>query len=218
MPYPIIFVADARIIFLGALTENLPRQDTLFIHSSVLTSDTLTKVLNIFWERGTHTRVASLRFVEAIVAPVSLTFLKQVILPVFTRVDAAGGIVLTPENDTLFILRNGFWDLPKGKVEMGETYAQAALREVGEETGITHVEILREALTTWHIYYMSGHDKPILKKTRWFVMRTEKQEELCPQVEEGIVAAYWLAPEDAREILPNAYRSVAMVFESVMDT
>ena len=53
---------------------------------------------------------------------------------VFVR--AAGGIVSAPDGRMLLILRNGRWDLPKGKVEPGETLLQAALREVQEETGI----------------------------------------------------------------------------------
>ncbi len=53
---------------------------------------------------------------------------------VFVR--AAGGFVSAPDGRMLLILRNGRWDLPKGKVEPGETLLQAALREVQEETGI----------------------------------------------------------------------------------
>ena len=51
-------------------------------------------------------------------------------------VRAAGGIVTAPDGTMLLILRNGRWDLAKGKVEPGETLLQAALREVQEETGI----------------------------------------------------------------------------------
>lgn len=51
-------------------------------------------------------------------------------------VRAAGGIVTAPDGTMLLILRNGRWDLAKGKVEAGETLLQAALREVEEETGI----------------------------------------------------------------------------------
>ena len=51
-------------------------------------------------------------------------------------VRAAGGIVTDDAGDMLLIRRNDRWDLPKGKVEAGETLRQAALREVEEETGI----------------------------------------------------------------------------------
>ena len=41
---------------------------------------------------------------------------------------AAGGLVKTPEGKLLCINRLGRWDLPKGKVEAGETMDIAALR------------------------------------------------------------------------------------------
>ena len=45
-------------------------------------------------------------------------------------VRAAGCVVHDDAGNMLLILRNGRWDLPKGKVESGETLLQAALREV----------------------------------------------------------------------------------------
>ena len=48
----------------------------------------------------------------------------------FKIVEAAGGIVYNDQYEILFIKRLGRWDLPKGKVEKGESLDQAALREV----------------------------------------------------------------------------------------
>ena len=42
----------------------------------------------------------------------------------FTEVDAAGGLVRDMNGQYLLILRNGIWDLPKGKREKGEDVAQ----------------------------------------------------------------------------------------------
>ena len=42
-------------------------------------------------------------------------------------VRAAGGIVADDSGRLLLILRNGRWDLPKGKVEPGETLLQGAM-------------------------------------------------------------------------------------------
>ena len=47
---------------------------------------------------------------------------------------AAGGIVETPDQQSLFIHRLGCWDLPKGKVELNESLPIAAQREIEEET------------------------------------------------------------------------------------
>ena len=43
------------------------------------------------------------------------------------------------KNEILLIYRNGVWDLPKGKIEFGESYEDAALREVAEETGVKNL-------------------------------------------------------------------------------
>ena len=45
--------------------------------------------------------------------------------------DSAGEILLVRRID------DGFWELPGGRVEVGESAAQAVIREVEEESGIT---------------------------------------------------------------------------------
>ena len=57
----------------------------------------------------------------------------------YFEVVSAGGVVVNQRGNVLWILRNGHWDLPKGKVEIGEKLEEAAVREVIEETGIESI-------------------------------------------------------------------------------
>ena len=50
-----------------------------------------------------------------------------------TLIEAAGGLVYNIENQLLMIFRNNKWDLPKGKLEVGENIQECAIREVEEE-------------------------------------------------------------------------------------
>lgn len=56
------------------------------------------------------------------------------------RVEAAGGLVVKPGPERLVAVihrpRYDDWSLPKGKLDKGEDFEQAALREVEEETGL----------------------------------------------------------------------------------
>jgi len=49
--------------------------------------------------------------------------------------------------------RRDRWDLPKGKVNLGETFEQTAVREVMEECGLQELEIINPMLSTYHSYY-----------------------------------------------------------------
>ncbi|MEZ5072080.1 MAG: NUDIX domain-containing protein [Bacteroidales bacterium] len=86
----------------------------------------------------------------------------------FHPVDAGGGLVFNPRGEFLVIRRNDTWDLPKGKLEPGEDFETAALREVEEETGLKDLELVHPLMSTHHTYQL-GKDR-ILKKTKWFEM------------------------------------------------
>ena len=121
-------------------------------------------------------------------------------------VRAAGGIVTASDGSMLLIQRNGRWDLPKGKVEPGETLLQAALREVEEETGIkSHLSprtFHLSPLKTYHIFNLYGGWH--LKQTSWFPMTAEKQS-VTPQQEEGITAGCWVSPDEWHRRLSTSY-------------
>ena len=124
-------------------------------------------------------------------------------------VKAAGGVVEAPDGDRLVILREGRYDLPKGMVERGESLLAAALREVGEETGLQNVAAERLLLKTYHIYdkYGGWH----LKQTSWFAMRTPEKEATTPQLEEGITQALWLAQDECFQRLTHSFASLRLV-------
>ncbi len=54
-------------------------------------------------------------------------------------ITAAGGMVVNPKKEILFIYRNRRWDLPKGKTEKNEGIETCAIREVEEETGVRNL-------------------------------------------------------------------------------
>jgi len=129
----------------------------------------------------------------------------------FKIVEAAGGIVLNQRNEILFILRNGFWDLPKGKVEKEESVDVAAIREVEEECGIKKPSIIKKLLVTYHTYDTYGEN--CIKPTHWYLMRYEGDEKLFPQEEEGITKVEWVKREDISSKLSNTFGSIVDVIK-----
>jgi hypothetical protein len=74
----------------------------------------------------------------------------------YKLIEAAGGLVLTKDKKTLFIFRREKWDLPKGKLEKGETPEIGAIREVEEECGLTNLSVTKLLDTTYHTYTFNG--------------------------------------------------------------
>ncbi|MFT3903972.1 MAG: NUDIX domain-containing protein [Niabella sp.] len=127
----------------------------------------------------------------------------------FEPIQAGGGLVQNEKGETLLIYRRGFWDLPKGKHDEGETIEQCALREVTEETGLQNIALVRPLIITYHTYQQGTHH--ILKETHWFLMRATGNETLVPQTEEDILETKWVSPKDIETYKPLAYPSIVDV-------
>lgn len=143
----------------------------------------------------------------------------QLFISQFKVVEAAGGLVKAFDSNKnswtyLYIYRYGMWDLPKGKKEKGETDEENALREVMEETGVKNIRICRFLRSTYHFIGIKGGDKVAIKKSNWFEMESEKVQDVRPQVEEGIVKAEWLSPEEISDRKNLMYSSIALLTQS----
>ncbi len=126
-------------------------------------------------------------------------------------IKAAGGLV-RKGNSYLLIHRLGKWDLPKGKVDPGETLEQAAVREVQEECNV-EVRLGAPLLHTWHTYQFKNQH--VLKQTAWYHMQCQSDRHMRPQLEEDIKQAKWMTPEQIHQtVLPDTYASIALVLQS----
>jgi 8-oxo-dGTP pyrophosphatase MutT (NUDIX family) len=130
----------------------------------------------------------------------------------FMLVKAAGGLVLNEDGNILFIFRRGKWDLPKGKLDEGESLETCAVREVQEETGLKNVQLKKHLVTTYHTYDESGHH--ILKETWWYLLSASKKEALVPQTIEQITQIEWVAPNNLEKYVSNTYPSIIDVLRA----
>jgi 8-oxo-dGTP pyrophosphatase MutT (NUDIX family) len=140
-----------------------------------------------------------------------LNELKKAFWKKFTIIKAAGGLVLNEEKKMLMIFRRGKWDLPKGKIDDGETLEQCAVREVEEETGLTKIELLSPLLTTYHTYHEGS--KFILKESYWYNMKVSGKQNLQPQTEEDILEIKWVTTKEAEKLFPECFPSVIDVIK-----
>ena len=135
--------------------------------------------------------------------------LKSAFWKKFTIIKAGGGLILNEKKEILFIFRRGKWDLPKGKLDKGETIEECAKREVGEETGLHNVKLGKFLTTTFHTYNESG--KHILKESYWYLMNASSKESLLPQLEEQITLLQWQTEKEIPALLNNTFPSIVDV-------
>lgn len=139
------------------------------------------------------------------------------------NVKAAGGVILRRapgsggEQQVLLIRRNGVWDLPKGKLEGGESIEECAIREVEEETGVKPLQLIQPLCETCH-RYREG-DLQIEKSTQWYLMSAGSEsafEQMVPQREEGITELRWESVERALEMVH--FDNLKQVMQNVSET
>ena len=131
----------------------------------------------------------------------------------FKVIKAAGGIVRNNLNQILFIYRLGKWDLPKGKIEEGESIEESAIREIEEECSITSLEINHFLIPTYHIYYQKEY---IIKETFWFDVQYNGTKEPQPQIEEGIEKVIWVNENEIAKLMENSYPNIKLLVDQYL--
>jgi 8-oxo-dGTP diphosphatase len=109
------------------------------------------------------------------------------------QVQAAGGVV-TCEGRVAVVHRPKYedWTFPKGKLDEGEDFEQAALREVEEETGL-RCRLVRELPSS---SYTDSKNRP--KLVRYWLMEPLGGD-FAPNDE--VDELRWVSPDEARSLL-----------------
>lgn len=121
-------------------------------------------------------------------------------------IPAAGGLVENGNGALLLMKRRGFWDLPKGKIDDGETIEEAAVREVREETGLQAVQLGPFIITTFHAYFLKN--QACLKPSHWYWMKVEGVPAVHPQWEEDITEIIWITKDEVDDYLPMSLPTI----------
>ena len=131
------------------------------------------------------------------------------------KIIAAGGLVLNDDNELLMIFRRKKWDLPKGKLDAGESIEACAVREVKEETGLQILKLEKFINTTLHIYTDLHLNQDVKKETHWFKMYAPNDQPLIPQLIEGIEKIEWVDNKRLHDKLQNSYPNIVEIIEEL---
>jgi 8-oxo-dGTP diphosphatase len=111
------------------------------------------------------------------------------------EVEAAGGVVLDHDGRVALVHRPRYddWSLPKGKLDPGESFEEAALREVEEETGMRCR--LLDKLDPVEYRDNKGRQKLV----RYWLMAVDEDPGFMPNDE--VDELRWVSPEEAVALL-----------------
>jgi 8-oxo-dGTP pyrophosphatase MutT (NUDIX family) len=128
---------------------------------------------------------------------------------------SSGGVVFRRGDDVDFLLiRDPYnnWGLPKGHIEGGETPAEAALREVSEETGLMELTVVAQLPTI--DWFFRDRGRLVHKFCHFFLVESVSGDPE-PQLTEGITECVWhsagmaietVSYSNAREVMRAAAR------------
>lgn len=133
------------------------------------------------------------------------------------QIIAAGGLVTNLKDEILWIFRRGFWDLPKGKLDTGETIQTCAIREVSEETGLSEIYLHNMICFTNHTYFDNFLNEEVTKRTYWFHMSIKSIQVGIPQKSEDIEKLEWALIENAAPFLAKTYPNIQEVITKFSD-
>lgn len=120
------------------------------------------------------------------------------------REPTSGGIVfrLTKDKKDIEVLliqdSKNRWTIPKGHIEPGETAKQTAIREIGEEAGLSHIQVL-SWLGKIHFKYRRI-DKLVLMTTQIYLVRSLDTTER-PTKEKWMNGIKWFSFQDAINVI-----------------
>lgn len=117
---------------------------------------------------------------------------------------SAGGLVVDDQGRAAIISRRNkrgrvVWSLPKGHLEEGETLEAAAVREVGEETGIIGRVLAPLGVID---FYFTAESRRIHKTVHHYLLRAEGGELSADDVEVEDVA--WVPLDELDDTLTYA--------------
>lgn len=109
--------------------------------------------------------------------------------------ERSAGVVVYRENPRryLVLLKQKTTDFPRGKLNPGETEAQAALRETREETGISELEIL-PGFRQVSRFVFGPVENRTFKTITYFLGRTTQETVVVSKEHKGYL---WLSPAEA---------------------
>lgn len=200
-----VFIKD-KLLYLTAAFDAVksPQKNTLFLKYSSLED----------FKLGIDLLHKDVHLATMVVYHEDINFLIQELYKVFKVIHAAGGVVENLEGKILMIFRMNKWDLPKGKIEVNESPADASVREVQEETGISELSIAGNLPHSFY-FYENNRGEKILKHIYWFKMRYKGAEKLVPQTEEGISNVKWMDKNELSEALKYTFPSIKELFNTI---
>lgn len=117
---------------------------------------------------------------------------------------AAGAVVLRGYPPSVLLLHHAEedrWCLPKGHVDPGESLTTAALREVAEETGLSHVRLTGELVEVQYRFFRRAGGHNVHKSVVYFLARSESA---AVALEPTFDRFEWVALETAPDRVPYA--------------